>query len=313
MSRTAAEPDRGAQAAAGESTVVTDDGARLAVTVLEPVPGGSAFAAAAGEASTAVLSHGWAAGRRVWGTVADRLIRSGHRVVFYDQRGHGASRMGTAPIAVDRLGRDLAAVLEAVGAEQAVVVGHSGGGFAALAHASGTAAQEAAGPARAPGERVGGLVLVSTAAHGQDTAEGEVRMMGSPLFSRALARPALGRRLLAGTMGKRPDPRLLEVHRQMFASTPAQVRAACFRCSRGMDMRAALASVQVPAAVLAGTADRTVAPLLGRAVAEAIPGAGFEQIAGAGHMLPLEAPTAVVEAVGAVARRVRGGDRQAAG
>ncbi|QBI54914.1 alpha/beta fold hydrolase [Streptomonospora litoralis] len=298
MSDTTTEP-AAAATAAGEGTVVADDGARLAVTVLEPVPAHSPFSSAAAGLPTAVLAHGWGAGRRVWGTVADRLIRGGHRVVLYDQRGHGGSGTGTEPIAVDRLGRDLAAVLEAVGAERAVVVGHSGGGFAALAHTS--------GGSESAKRRVGGLVLVSTAAHDQDTPEGEVRMMGSPLFSRALARPALGRRLLAQTMGKGADPRLLEVHRQMFAATPAQVRASCFRCSRGMDLREPLASVAVPAVVLAGAQDRTIAPRLGAAVAEALPEARFAESAGIGHMLPLEAPSAVVEAVSEVAAAVDGG------
>jgi pimeloyl-ACP methyl ester carboxylesterase len=272
---------------ATESALRTDDGARLAVTVLSPL--------GASSGRTVVLAHGWAAARRVWGTVADRLIREGHRVVLYDQRGHGASTLGREPFAVSRLGADLGAVLEHVGAVagDTIVVGHSGGGFAAMAHAA------------SPAARVGGLVLLGTAAHDQDTPDSEVKMMGSALFSWAVGRPALGRLLLGKNMlGKQADARAGEVNRQMFAAASPQVRSDAFASSRGMDLRGELAAVTVPAVVLAGSADKVIAPGLGRAVANALPGARFEEIEGAGHMLPLETPDAVVRAVEEVAGRL---------
>lgn len=271
--------------AATESALRTDDGARLAVSVLDPLgpPSGR----------TVVLTHGWAAARRVWGTVADRLLRAGHRVVMYDLRGHGASTLGREPFTVPRLGADLGAVLEHVGApDDVIAVGHSGGGFATMAHAA------------SPGARVGGLVLLGTAAHDQDTPDSEVRMMGSPLFSWAVSRPALGRRLLAQNMlGKRADARAGEVNRQMFAATSPQMRADAFASTRGMDLRADLARIATPAVVLAGSGDKVIAPALGRAVADALPGARFEELEGAGHMLPLERPDAVVRAIEEVTGR----------
>lgn len=84
--------------------------------------------------------------------------------------------------------------------------------------------------------------------------------MGSALFSWALSQPRLGRRLLRHTMGRHADVAALEVHRMMFATTPAQVRADCFRCSRNMDLRPALGSVTVPTVVLTGEADRVITP-----------------------------------------------------
>ncbi|MDX3850038.1 alpha/beta hydrolase [Streptomyces sp. AK02-01A] len=290
MSRTTAATTAAAVSLAGETTVRTDDGAALAVTVLAPLCAG------AGSGTTVVLAHGWAAGRRVWSTVTDRLIRSGHRVVLYDQRGHGASSLGKEPIAVRRFGEDLAAVLGETGSRDAVLVGHSGGGFAAMAYAT-------ADPAAA--RRLRGLVLLGTAAHDQETPDSEVRMMGSALFSRALRRPALGRRLLGQTMGKKADPYALEVNRQMFAALSPRVRADCFRSSRGMDLRAGLAAVRVPAVVLAGEHDRVVGPELGRAVADALPDARFDLLPGAGHMLPLERPAEIVRAVAGLVARSR--------
>ncbi|MFC8538556.1 alpha/beta fold hydrolase [Streptomyces sp. NPDC057249] len=275
-----------AAAPATETQVLTDDGARLAVSVLPPLTPPTGV--------TVVLVHGWGASRRVWSTVADRLIRLGHRVVSYDLRGHGASSQGAEPFGITRLGADLAAVLAHVEAPDAVVVGHSGGGFAALSYAASEDRNAGA---------LSGLVLLATAAHDQETPDSEVRMMGSALFQRAVSRPALGRKLLGQNMlGPKADRQLSEVNRQMFAAAGPAVRAEAFRSSRGMDLREALVSVTVPAVVLAGTGDKVIAPKLGRVVAEALPRARFEEVPGVGHMLPLEAPQTVVGAVSELTR-----------
>lgn len=272
--------NRGARTAR-ESTVRTGDGAVLATTVRTPT--------SRQDGRTIVLVHGWAASRRLWLAVADRLLERGHTVVMYDQRGHGDSTLGRDPIGIGRLGDDLAAVLENLDIWDAVVAGHSGGGFAAMAFAC-------ADPDRAA-KRLRGLALISTAAHGQDTPAGEVRMMGSALFTWALARPGLGRRLLRQTMGPKADIADLETNRRMFHATPARVRADCFRSSRGMDQRQALASVDVPTTVLSGDADRVIVPSLSEAVAEAMPNARYERLPGFGHMLPLEAPGEVARVI----------------
>ncbi len=58
-----------------------------------------------------VLPHCWGCTHAIWVPVARRLVESGHRVVLYDQRGHGASSRGTAPLSIETLADDFAAVL----------------------------------------------------------------------------------------------------------------------------------------------------------------------------------------------------------
>ncbi|MCZ0211358.1 alpha/beta hydrolase [Streptomyces sp. UMAF16] len=280
--------------AAGEKFLRTKDESRLAVSVLKPLE------RAAEVRPVVVLAHGWGGSRRIWGPVTDRLLRSGFPVVAYDLRGHGASTVGTSGVTAEAMSADLAAVIRYAGGAP-LVVGHSGGGFAALALAA----------APEPGVRPVGLVLVASAAHDQNTPEKEARVMEAPLFTWALRRPALGRTLLGQMTGASLAPRLREVNRQVFAATTPQVRAACFRTSRGMDLRAALAEIRLPAAVLAGEADRVVRPELGRDVASALPDAVFTSIPRAGHVLPLEDPDAVAEAVTRIAARAAGRARDA--
>ncbi|MFG2040386.1 alpha/beta fold hydrolase [Dactylosporangium sp. NPDC048998] len=275
---------RGAPAGAPpvELQVRTDDGALLAVTSHTP-------ATTAPGTPTVVLSHGWGAGRPVWDAVVRRLVGQGFPVVTYDQRGHGASSTGSAPFTVERAGRDLAAVVEVVRGAGLIVVGHSGGGFGALSYAVADAADVEG--------RLRGLVLLGTAAHDQYVGDGEARMMGNPVFSWALRRGPIGRGMLRHTMGAVVTPADLETNRRLFAATPRKVREAAFRASKGMDLRAGLASVTVPAVVFSGGGDKVVKPALGEAIAAAMPRARYELLPHVGHMLPLEVPTVVARAV----------------
>jgi pimeloyl-ACP methyl ester carboxylesterase len=88
----------------------------------------------AGEGRAVVLLHGLTATRRYVVMGSRALQRSGHRVVAYDARGHGAS--SPAPSAQDyryeQLADDLAAVFDALGLERAVLAGASMGAHTAL-------------------------------------------------------------------------------------------------------------------------------------------------------------------------------------
>ena len=88
--------------------LAVEDGATLAGEVYEP----------AGEVDstlpTIVLAHGWTLNHTLWSRVIRGLhARARVRVVAYDQRGHGHSTSGTGAASIARLGRDLAAVIEA--------------------------------------------------------------------------------------------------------------------------------------------------------------------------------------------------------
>ncbi len=106
-----------------------------------------------GEGPAVVLAHGLTATRRyvVMGSTA--LQRSGHRVIAYDARGHGASSPAPTPDAYEYedLGRDLAAVLDRAGLRRAVLAGASMGAHTLLWLALNQP------------ERVGGLVLITPA------------------------------------------------------------------------------------------------------------------------------------------------------
>jgi pimeloyl-ACP methyl ester carboxylesterase len=275
--------------AGDEIVVTTDDGAALVVTVAPPSP------AAGGDAPPGppvVLSHCWTGSRAVWAPVARRLVAAGRRVVLYDQRGHGASNLGRAPFTVDRLGDDLAAVVEAVDLRAGVLAGHSMGGMSVMACAC-----------RHPclvAERARGLVLVATAAHGlgrQPLDRLAHAVLRGERANRLMARPAVGRALVRPSFGRAPQRAHVDATRALFAATPAQVRDDAGAAMRLMDLRAALEPVALPAVVLLGRRDRLITNGLTREIAARIPGARVAELAGAGHMLPMERPAEVAAAI----------------
>ncbi|MGW4490500.1 alpha/beta fold hydrolase [Streptomyces sp. NPDC004376] len=86
---------------------------------------------------TVILSHGFLMTADVWRLQARELTASGMRVVRYDQRAHGNSAPGRAALTIDRLGADLAQIIEATTPHGPVVLaGHSMGGMATLAVAA---------------------------------------------------------------------------------------------------------------------------------------------------------------------------------
>jgi pimeloyl-ACP methyl ester carboxylesterase len=119
---------------------VDSDGVRLAVEE-------------AGEGTPVVLLHGLTATRRYVVMGSRALERSGHRVIAYDARGHGASSPAPTPdgYAYEQLADDLRAVLDAGGVQRAVLAGASMGAHTLLRFAL------------AAPERVAGLVVITPA------------------------------------------------------------------------------------------------------------------------------------------------------
>jgi pimeloyl-ACP methyl ester carboxylesterase len=109
---------------------------------------------------TIVLVHGWALDRSLWDAQVPRLAGQ-HRVVTLDLGGHGESGRQRAKWTIGAFGEDVKAVVEAVGAKDVVLVGHSMGGQVVL---------EAA---RRMPERVKGIVLVDIILDAEERTPGD--------------------------------------------------------------------------------------------------------------------------------------------
>ncbi len=80
--------------------------------------------------TTIVLVHGLSVTADLWRLHTPRLADQGMRIVRYDQRAHGRSTRGTAPITLDKLADDLAHIIELLAPHGPLVLaGHSMGGM----------------------------------------------------------------------------------------------------------------------------------------------------------------------------------------
>lgn len=283
----------------GSRTVRTDDGVDLHVEV-DGDPGSPL---------TVVLSHGFTARLAEW-ELQRTALRERARLVLWDQRGHG--RSGWTPLSratIDRTGRDLGQVLDAVApAGPVVLAGHSMGGMSVLALAR-----------QRPelfGDRVVGVFLLATSAGGlvETGLLGRLvvlvrRLRLLPLYLRGveLVAPVLERfrwrgspfgrwftrRLLFGRDDA--DPGRVRLVQQLLEETPYPVVAAFYATFLDHDEHAALEVLRrVPVTVVAGTHDRLTPVGHGRRIAEVV-GAELVVVPGAGHSVNLTR-TALVDA-----------------
>jgi pimeloyl-ACP methyl ester carboxylesterase len=265
-----------------ERTVTTDDGAELVVFEAGPVGG-----------PTVVLPHCWTGTKEIWAPVARRLVAAGHRVVLYDQRGHARSTLGSGAMDVDRLGDDLLAVLATVEGDDLVLAGHSMGGM--------TIQALAAHHPEVIRSRVRGVALVATATRtipglGARIPPLLLNVAVGDRASGAIARQGLS--VTRGSVGQRAHRSHVQATYDAFAATPGAVRSGFLLAMARMDYRRGLAEIRVPTTILVGTHDRLTPPARARELRDGIAGSELIVLPGLGHMLPLEAPDEIAEAIG---------------
>jgi pimeloyl-ACP methyl ester carboxylesterase len=253
-----------------------------------PEPGPLPPAATSGAGTPLVLLHAFPLDGRMWAPQVEALAGT-YQVIVPDLRGFGAARdQAVTEAGMDLLADDLARLLDDRGLDRVVLGGLSLGGYVALAFMRGHA------------DRVSGLVLLDTKA----TADGD-QARGDRL--------AMAERVLAEGNGFVPEvmlPRLLgqtsrehrpEVVEKVAALIREQAPAAIAGAQRGMAARAdttdVLATIKVPTLVVTGEEDVVTGPEVGRDLAAGIPGARFLLVEEAGHLVNLEQPEIVNEAL----------------
>ncbi|MGP8301276.1 alpha/beta fold hydrolase [Streptomyces inhibens] len=290
-------------------TVTSADGARLYAEIHGPE-----------QAPAVVLAHGWTCSTAFWAPVV-RDLATDHKVVVYDQRGHGRSPApGPAGHSTHALADDLVAVLEAAlePGERAVVGGHSMGGMTIMAAAERPQLRE----------RAAAALLCSTGS-ADLPAESRVFALRSPqgrrLAHRLMLRsraplgpvsPLAKRALKYATMGAGSTAEQIEACARIVHACPAGVRARWGTVLAGLELTGGVSKLEMPTAVIAGTADRLTPLVHARRMASVLPDfRGLTELPGLGHMTPIEDPGAVSGRLRALVQdhlRVPGTDAAAA-
>ncbi|GGP91057.1 lipase [Streptomyces roseolilacinus] len=287
-------------------TASADDGTVLHYETEDP--DGPAGASRAGR-PTVVFSHGYCLSQDSWHFQRSAL-RGLVRGVYWDQRSHGRSGRGAGPVSIDRLGRDLKAVIDAAAPEgPLVLVGHSMGGMTVMA-----LVDQYPELVR---DRVAGVAFVGTSSgrlaeltYGLPTVPAQAVRRVLPGVLRALGTRAelveRGRRatadLFAGlvkrySFGSRDvDPVVARFAERMIEATPIDVVAdfyPAFAEHDKADALAVLAEAGVPVLALAGERDVVTPRSHTEAIAALLPGAELVLVPDGGHLVMLEHPEAV--------------------
>lgn len=295
------------------------DGTALHVEV-DPAPPGLAD-----DGLTLLFTHGFALNSDSW-HFQRRDLRGCARLVFWDQRGHGRSEAGAAQISdLTVLAEDLRRVIEAAcPTGEVVLIGHSMGAMVVLT---------LAGRHRELfGTRVRGVALLAGAASGLGAvplglpgpAARFVHRIAPRIAATMLSHPQMvsrGRRAtaeLAYLIADRyafggPVPRMYSdfVTTQILA-TPVAVIAALLPTFDAFDGRAGLPALHaVETLVVVGDRDLMTPPQHSVDIVAAVPGAEYQLLPGAGHLLMVEQPGEVNELLRALIVRVRRNRRQA--
>lgn len=100
--------------------------------------------------------------------------------------------------------------------------------------------------------------------------------------------------ILRWSFADQADPRLVELARARLIETGPAVLAADPQACSAFDVTSRLTEIRTPTLILVGQEDRMTPPSLSRELHAGIAGAHIHVLEGAGHMLMLEQPEAVV-------------------
>ena len=235
-----------------------------------------------GEGVPVVLLHPFPLNRTFWSPQLGAFVDH-CRCIAPDLRGFGGTP-AVPPFSIDRYADDVAALLDQLSIESAVIGGISMGGYVALSmwqrHRS----------------RVRGLMLFDTRAGADsDIARSQradqiasARTGGSASVAAALLPAVLG----ATTRARHPEI-VAEVQRIMLRASTAGIIGAIEAMMNRADSTNALKTIDVPTLVVCGAEDVLTPPEESRAMHDRIPGSTLEIIEGAGHLSSMERQSAV--------------------
>ncbi|AOB33583.1 hypothetical protein AKI39_09805 [Bordetella sp. H567] len=244
-----------------------------------------------------VLVHELGGSLDSWDKVANPL-ESQWRVLRYDQRGHGLAEKPRTPCTLDDQARDLGAVLAAAGVPlPCLLVGAAAGAAIVVSYAL-----------RHP-DRVAGLVLCPPAlgADPQRRAYLDERSrMAVDQGMRAVADASLANSYPPGI---RRDAAAFDAYRARFLGCDPVGYAHANQALAHAELDGRLADLRCPVLVVAGRHDVLRPPAYARRIADAIPGARYTEI-DSGHLMAVQAPTALAQAIAAHGATLSWGDEQ---
>lgn len=257
------------------------DGTRIAYRIDDI--DGPRDGAGASDKPVLVLSNSIGTNMRMWDLQIPRLSEH-FRVVRFDTRGHGASDVPAGAYSLDRLGRDVVELLDALGIEKAHFLGLSLGGFTGQwlgIHAP---------------ERVDRLILSNTSSYLGPAAQWDERIAAvlREKDMNATAAMFLANWFPAHMLESKAA--IVEEFRAMLLATSPQGLAGSYAVVRDADLRRTIALIDRPTLVIGGKHDTVTRADHSEAIAATIPGARLLLLPSV-HLTNIELPEEFMHAV----------------
>jgi pyruvate dehydrogenase E2 component (dihydrolipoamide acetyltransferase) len=261
------------EAAGGPAVETTEAGGRKV-----------SYVGAGQDGDVVLLVHGYGGDRNSWLFLQEPMAAR-HRMYALDLPGHGTSSKDVGDGSFGTLADAILAVLDAIGAERAHLVGHSLGAAAAAAAA-----------ARDP-RRISSLTLIAPVGFGPEINAGYLRSFADAQTRREL-KPVVGQLFADETLVTRQLVDDLLAYKRLDgvdAALHTLLGTLLDGDSQRTDSAAALAAAggAVPVTVVWGREDR----IIPAAQAEAVADAARHLLDGAGHMPHMERPAEVQAAI----------------
>jgi pimeloyl-ACP methyl ester carboxylesterase len=200
------------------------------------------------------------------------------RVIAPDLRGFGATAPGAGAFSLEQHADDLAALLDHLRIDKAIVVGQSMGGYISFALL------------RRHRERVGGLILADTRA-GADSEEAKQGRETNARLAEEQGPGAIADQMLPKLLAPAAAPALRDQVRRIIEANHRAGIAAALRAMAGRpDSTPLLATIDVPTLIIVGAEDALTPPSEANAMYDAIAGSQIVEIPGAAHLSNLDAP-----------------------
>ncbi|MET7332498.1 alpha/beta hydrolase [Nonomuraea sp. NPDC005650] len=292
-----------------ERTLVTSDGKALHIEIDGPDDA----------ELTVVFCHGYCLNLESW-HYQRKDLRENYRMVLWDQRSHGRSqRAGADGSTIDRLGADLAEVIEQYVPGPCVLVGHSMGGMTIMALADSHpelfedkirgVALIATSAGKLAELTLGLPAMLSKAVHKIAPSTISILGKGGALVDRTRSAGSDIAFLMTRYMGfgdsKNVSPTVVDFAESMIRATPTEVFADFYPALMNHDKLSALdVLAPVPTAIMVGERDWLTPPDHSKAIAAALPKAQLTEVPDTSHLIQLERPGVVNDALRDLIKRV---------
>ncbi|HEY7457650.1 MAG TPA: 3-oxoadipate enol-lactonase [Xanthobacteraceae bacterium] len=234
------------------------------------------------DAPSLMFSNSLGTNLHMWDDQAKALSKH-FRVIRYDQRGHGKSAAPEGPYSIERLGRDVLAILNALEIKQTHFCGLSMGGMTGM------------WLARHAPDRFDKLVLSNTAPKSQtpDSWNTRIRTVLTKGIG-AVADAVLG--IWFTKEFRERAPQTIARMREMMVSNNSKGYCGCCSAIRDMDQRWFVSEIKLPTLIIAGKQDNATPLSASEFLASRIAGARLVSL-DAGHISNVEQKDAYTAAL----------------